>query len=69
MVINQNVVVWNQKHQKHKGRISLCSEFRYHSENFAIIAKKPGIAKLKFSLCTVIFAMIAKFHYDSEISL
>ena len=21
MVINQNVVVWNQKHQKHKGKI------------------------------------------------
>ena len=46
MGIIQNEVVWNQKH---RGMI------------FAIIAKIQGIAKFKFSLCTVTFAMIAKF--------
>ena len=55
MVINQNMVVWNKNIKNTGGGFSLCSEFRYHSE------KKPGIAKLKFLLCTVIFAMIAKF--------
>ena len=36
MGIIQNEVVWNQKIG---GGISLCSEFRYYSENFAMIAK------------------------------
>ena len=36
MRIIQNEVVWNQNTG---GGISLCSEFRYHSENFAMIAK------------------------------
>ena len=36
MGITQNDVVWNQNTG---GEISLCSEFRYHSENFAMIAK------------------------------
>ena len=36
MGIIQNEVVWNQNIG---GGISLCSEFRYHSENFAMIAK------------------------------
>ena len=45
MRITQNEVVWNQNTG---GQILLCSEFRYDSENFA---------------------MIAKFRYDSEISL
>ena len=70
MGIIQNEVVWNQKH---RGmifaiieKISLSSEFRYHSENFAMIVKIQGIAKFKFSLCTVTFAMIAKFRYLSE---
>ena len=36
MGIIQNEVAWNQKKG---GGISLCSEFRYHSENFAMIAK------------------------------
>ena len=36
MGIIQNEVVWNQNTG---GEISLCSEFRYHSENFAMIAK------------------------------
>ena len=36
MVIKQNEVVWNKKHRE---KFSLCSEFRYHSENFAMIAK------------------------------
>ena len=44
------------------------NDFRY-AVNFAIIAKIQGIAKFKFSLCTVTFATIAKFRYDSEISL
>ena len=34
--IIQNEVVWNQNTG---GGISLCSEFRYHSENFAMIVK------------------------------
>ena len=43
MVINQNEVVLNQKHQKHRGRnFAMHSDFRYVakislcSENFAI---------------------------------
>ena len=36
MGIIQNQVVWNQNTG---GEISLCSEFRYHRENFAMIAK------------------------------
>ena len=36
MGITQNEVVWNQNIG---GQISLCSEFRYDSENFAMIAK------------------------------
>ena len=44
------------------------NDFRY-AVNFAIIAKIQGIEKFKFSLCTVIFSMIANFRYDSEISL
>ena len=36
-------------------------KFRYHSE------KKQGVAKFKFSLCTVIFARIAKFSYGCQI--
>ena len=51
------------------------SEFRYHSENFAMIAKfhyhseNLRHRKFKISLCTVIFAMLANFRYDSQISL
>ena len=60
MGIIQNEVVWNQNT---RGEISLCSEFRYYSENFAIIAKIQGIAKIH------IFAMHSNFSYDSEISL
>ena len=36
MGIIQNEVVWNQNTG---GRILLCSEFRYHSENFSMIEK------------------------------
>ena len=36
MGITQNEVVWKQNT---RGEISLCSEFRYPSENFAMIAK------------------------------
>ena len=36
MGIIQNEVVWNQNT---RGGFPLCSEFRYHSENFAMIAK------------------------------
>ena len=36
MGIIQNEVVWNQNTE---GGFSLCSEFRYHSENFAMIVK------------------------------
>ena len=43
MVIDQNVVVWNQKYQKHRATIfAMNSEFRYiakislYSENFSI---------------------------------
>ena len=65
MRIIQNEVVWNQNTG---GGISLCSEFRYHSENFsmiafAIIAKIQGIGKIQ------IFSMHSNFRYDSEISL
>ena len=65
MGIIQNEVVWNQNTG---GGFSLCSEFCYHSENFAkrnfaIIEKIHGIEKIQ------IFAMIANFRYDSEISL
>ena len=35
------------------------NDFRY-AVNFAILAKIQGIAKFKFSLCIVTFAMIAK---------
>ena len=58
MVINQNVVVWNQKHQKHRGGggFSLCSEFRYHSEN----ARHSEIQ---------IFVMHSNFRYDRKILL
>ena len=45
-------------------------DFRY-AVNFAIIAKMQGIAKFKFSLCTVTFAMISlrlrKFRYGCQI--
>ena len=54
MGIIQNEVVWNKK---------------YRGMIFAIIAKIQGIAKIPISLCTVTFAMIANFHYDSEIFL
>ena len=54
MRIIQNEVVWNQNTG---GVILLCSEFRYHSENFAMIAKIQ------------IFAMHSNFRYDSEFSL
>ena len=37
MRIIQNEVVWNLKH---KGMIFSMSEFRYHNENFASLAKK-----------------------------
>ena len=57
MGITQNKVVWNQNTG---GQISLCSEFRYHSENFAMIEKIQGIVKIQ------IFAMHSNFHYDSE---
>ena len=57
MGIIQNEVVWNQNTG---GGFSLCSEFRYHSENFAIIAKIQGIEKIQ------IFAMHSNFHYDSK---
>ena len=60
MGIIQNEVVWNKNTG---GGFSLCSEFRYHSENFAIIEKIQGIAKIQ------IFAMHSNFRYDSEISL
>ena len=60
MGIIQNEVVRNQNTG---GRFSLCSEFRYHSENFAMIAKIQGIAKIQ------IFAMHRKFGYDSEFLL
>ena len=36
MGIIQNEVVWNQNTGE---GFSLCSEFRYHSENFTMIAK------------------------------
>ena len=36
MEIIQNEVVWNQNTG---GGFSLCSEFRYHSENFTMVAK------------------------------
>ena len=36
MGITQNEAVWNQNTG---GEIFQCSEFRYHSENFAMIAK------------------------------
>ena len=51
------------------------SEFRYHSENLAMIVKfryhreSDALRKFEFSLCTVAFAMIANFCYDSEFSL
>ena len=60
MGIIQNEVVWNQNTG---GGFSLCSEFRYHSENFAMIAKIQGIAKIQ------IFSMHSNFRYDSEFSL
>ena len=40
----------------------MIAKFCYHSENSVI-------AKIEFLLCTVIFAKIANFCYDSEISL
>ena len=60
MRIIQNEVVWNQNTG---GGISLCSEFCYHSENFAIIAKIQSIAKIQ------IFTMHINFRYDSEFLL
>ena len=44
MGIIQNEVIWNQNKGGGgggggRGGFSLCSEFRYHSENFAMIAK------------------------------
>ena len=53
MGIIQNEVVWNQNTG---GGISLCSEFRYHSEI-------QGIEKIQ------IFAMHSNFRYDREFSL
>ena len=40
----------------------MIAKFRYHRENSAI-------AKIEIFAMIVIFAMIAKFRYDSEISL
>ena len=60
MGIIQNEVGWNQNTGE---GISLCSEFRYHSKNLAMIAKIQGIAKIQ------IFAMHSNFRYDSEFSL
>ena len=60
MGIIQNEVVWNQNTE---GGFSLCSEFRYDSKIFAIIAKIQGLAKIQ------IFAMHSNFRYDSEFSL
>ena len=44
--------------------------FRNYSENFAILAKLIFVIIAKISLysenCGAIFAIIAKFHYDSE---
>ena len=59
MVINQNMVVWNQKHRKHRGG---GGDFRY-AVNFSIIAKKTRHSEIQ------IFAMHGNFRYDSEISL
>ena len=48
------------------------SEFPYHSENFAMIAKfcyykeNPRHSENEFSLCTVTFDMIANFRYHSK---
>ena len=53
MVIKQNEVVWNKKH---RGMISLCNEFHYHSEN----TRHSEIQN---------FAMHSNFRYDSEFSL
>ena len=66
MGIIQNEVVWNQNTG---GGFSLCSEFRYHSENFAMIANFSIIAKIQGIAKIQIFAMHSKFRYDSEFSL
>ena len=45
MVIKQNEVVWNKKHQKHRGRIfAMNSEFRCHSK----IARHREIQKFRY---------------------
>ena len=49
MEITQNEVVWNQNIG---GQISLCSEFRYHSENTRHSENFPGIAKFSLLLQT-----------------
>ena len=66
MGIIQNEVVWNQNIG---GGFSLCSEFCYHSENFAMIAKFAIIAKIQGIAKIQNFAMHSNFRYDSEISL
>ena len=53
MVIDQNVVVWNQKYQKHRAAIFVMQGI------FASIAK--------ISLAYRNFASLAKFYRDSEI--
>ena len=63
MGIIQNEVVWNQKH---RGMILLCSEFRYHSENFAMIAKFRYHSENTRHSEIQIFAMHSNFRYDSE---
>ena len=66
MGITQNEVVWNQNTG---GEISLCNEFHYHSENFAMIAKLSIIEKIQGIEKIQIFAMHSNFLYDSEFSL
>ena len=71
MGITQNEVVWNQNTG---GEISLFSEFCYHSKNFAIVAKfryhsENTRHSENSNFCTVTFAMIENFLYDSEFSL
>ena len=66
MGIIQNEVVWNQNTG---GEISPCSEFRYHSENFAMIAKFRYHRENTRHRKNSNFAMHRNFLYDREFSL
>ena len=68
MVNNQNVVVWNQKHQTHKAAIfAMNSDLRYIEKIFQGIAKLENFTMYS-NLCIAKFSLrLRNFRYDCQI--